>query len=113
MKSLILFVSIILLDLSNSIDSELQAQSINYIEIKNNQLYINSESIHANPLLSEIIQIISNPTRSKIQSESEIREKKEKFGSVPSNIYTYDKDGILLYQKHDAVSKTQLTLPTK
>lgn len=110
MKSLILFVSIIFLDLSNSIDSKLQAQSINYIEIKNNQLYINSESIHANPLLSEIIQIISNPTRSKIQSESEIREKKEKFGSVPSNIYTYDKDGILLYQKPDGSIINSITI---
>ncbi len=68
MKALILFVSIIFLDLSNPIDSEFQDLSINYIEIKNNQLYINSESVHSNPALSEITQIIGNPSRSKIQS---------------------------------------------
>jgi hypothetical protein len=110
MKALILFVSIIFLDLSNPIDSEFQDLSINYIEIKNNQLYINSESVHSNPALSEITQIIGNPSRSKIQSESEIREKKEKFGSVPSNIYTYDKDGILLYQKPDGSIINSITI---
>lgn len=99
MKALILLCSILIIDLSKPLSFGFQEQKINRIEISDNNLYFNSVKVNAQPTLAELIQLIGQPSRSKIQSETEIKIAQEKFGTLPSNIYTYDLDGILLYQK--------------
>jgi hypothetical protein len=99
MKTLILLFSILIVDLSKPLNFDFKEQRINRIEINDNNFYLNSVKVNADPTLSELIQLIGQPSRSKIQSDTEIKNAKEKFGTLPSNIYTYDGDGILLYQK--------------
>jgi hypothetical protein len=69
------------------------------IEISEQGLFLNSKKISLTTDYNEIKSIIGTPTKEKIQSTYEIEEKKQKFGSTPNNIYTYDNYGILIYQK--------------
>jgi hypothetical protein len=110
MKAFILFFSVLIIDLSKPLIFEFQGQKVNRIEINDDNLYLNFVKVNAQPALSELIQLIGQPSRSKIQSETEIKIAQEKFGTLPSNIYTYDDDGILLYQKPDGNIINSITI---
>ncbi|MBT2558122.1 hypothetical protein J7E24_10025 [Hymenobacter sp. ISL-91] len=49
--------------------------------------------------MSQIQALLGRPSRTKINSAQEAADKQRRFGAVPNDIYTYDANGILVYQK--------------
>lgn len=83
------------------------------IEISEKGIFLNSQKISLSTEVNDIKTIIGNPTKEKIQSLTEIQETKEKFGSIPNNIFTWDNYGILVYQKADKKEINSISIDFK
>lgn len=80
-------------------------QDLVHFNLTKNGLFIDSSFIESNINkleLKDLQSIIGIPTREVIQSAERIKSVYEEYGSTPNNLYTYDQQGLIIYQKPEA-----------
>lgn len=83
------------------------------IDLSEQGLFFNSSKISSPVEYKYLKSILGEPNKSEIPNQTEIDEVKLKFGSNPNNIYTYDKDGLMIYQNILSHNITSISIDFK
>lgn len=71
-------------------------------------LIINRVQVTETTTLQELEAILGKPNRSKLPDQGEVTEKRANWGMNPSNIYTFDSLGVVVYQDIGAMPVTSI-----
>lgn len=105
---------------SKSNNNQLSGININNAEGKNilidvnkKGIFINSMQVNSKMQFSEIQSLLGVPDKIKIQSKQESDNAYQKMGTNINNIYTYDKLGLLIYQKPNTKTISSIAIDFK